>query len=170
MANNAPLQSLALSDIMHTLSPSLGPQNTEQTPYANGTDAQERARSMDPVDLKGYRSKLSEMELLSGENEPATPCERELGNMVLSLLDARQWDPAHLLEQASTISELMQEQELVLKLFSEERERWTAEKEGWERSAEVLISQRTKETPDVLKTEVSSPGIRTGRAADAVCG
>ncbi|KAK0218883.1 hypothetical protein IW262DRAFT_1558558 [Armillaria fumosa] len=75
----------------------------------NGTDAEERARLMDPVDLKGYRSKLSEMGLLSGENKPATPCERELGNMVLSLLDAQQWDPTQLLEQALTISRLMQE-------------------------------------------------------------
>ncbi|KAK0218891.1 hypothetical protein IW262DRAFT_1063368 [Armillaria fumosa] len=153
MANDAPPQSLALSDIMHTLSPSPGPQNTEQSPYTNGTDAKERARSLDPVDLKSYRTKLSEMGLLSGENESATPRERELANMVLSLLDAQQWDPAQLLEQASTISGLMQERELMLELFSEERARWTAEKEGWERSAEALISQRTKETPDVFKTE-----------------
>ncbi len=82
MANDAPPQSLALSDIMHTLSPSPGPQSTE---YANGTDAEERARSPDPpqeVDLKSYRNKLSEMCLLSGENESATPRERELANMV----------------------------------------------------------------------------------------
>ncbi|SJL06782.1 uncharacterized protein ARMOST_10124 [Armillaria ostoyae] len=153
MANDAPPQSLALSDIMHTMSPSPGPQNTEQPQYANG---EERARSLDPlqeVDLKSYRNKLSEMGLLSGENESATPRERELANMVLSLLDARQWDPAQLLEQADTISGLMQERELLLQLFSEERARWEAEKEGWERSAEALISQRTKENPDAFKTE-----------------
>ncbi|KAK0467560.1 hypothetical protein IW261DRAFT_1519432 [Armillaria novae-zelandiae] len=153
MANDAPPQSLALSDIMHTLSPSPSPQNTE---YTNGTDAEERARSPGPsqeADLKSYRSKLSEMGFLSGETDSATPRERELANMVLRLLDARQWDPAQLAEQASTISELMQERDLTLELFSEERARWTAEKEGWERSAEALISQRTKETPDVFKTE-----------------
>ncbi|PBK60297.1 hypothetical protein ARMSODRAFT_730865 [Armillaria solidipes] len=156
MANDAPPQSLALSDIMHTLSPSPGPQNTEQSQYANGTDSEERARSLDPpqeVDLKSCRNKLSEMGLLSGENESATPRERELANMVLSLLDARQWDPAQLLEQADTISGLMQERGLLLQLFSEERARWEAEKEGWERSAEALISQRTKENPDAFKTE-----------------
>ncbi len=82
MANDAPPQSLALSDIMHTLSPSPGPQNTE---YANGTDAEERATSLDPpqeVDLKSYRNRLMEMDLLSGENDSATPRERELANMV----------------------------------------------------------------------------------------
>ncbi|PBK60827.1 hypothetical protein ARMSODRAFT_897550 [Armillaria solidipes] len=168
MANDAPPQSLALSDIMHTLSPSPGPQNTEQSQYANG---EERARSLDPpqeVDLKSCRNKLSEMGLLSDENESATPRERELANMVLSLLDARQWDPTQLLEQAATISGLMQERELLLQLFSEERARWEAEKEGWERSAEALISQRTKENPDAFKTEVSCSWIRTGYIADAV--
>ncbi|KAK0489796.1 hypothetical protein EDD18DRAFT_1188406 [Armillaria luteobubalina] len=153
MANDAPPQGLVLSDIMHSVSPSPGPQNTEQSPYANGADAEERARSMDPVDLKSYQTKLSEMGLLSGENESATPRERELANMVLSLLDAQQWDQTQLLEQASTISGLMQERDLTLELFSEERARWTAEKEGWERSAEALISQRTKDTPDVFKSE-----------------
>ncbi|KAK0234791.1 hypothetical protein EDD85DRAFT_888628 [Armillaria nabsnona] len=153
MANDAPPQSLALSDIMHTLSPSPGPQHTE---YANGTDAEERARSLDPpqeVDLKSYRNRLMEMGLLSDENESAIPRERELANMVLSLLDTRQWDPIQLLEQAETISGLMEERELMLQLFSEERARWKAEKEGWERSAEALISQRSKENPDAFKTE-----------------
>ncbi|PBK83404.1 hypothetical protein ARMGADRAFT_676556 [Armillaria gallica] len=120
MANYAPPQSLALSDIMHTLSPSPGPQITE---YANGTDSEERARSLDPlqeVDLKSYRNRLMEMDLLSGENDSATPRERGLANMVLSLLDTRQWDPTQLLEQAETISGLMQERELKLQLFSEE--------------------------------------------------
>ncbi|SJL06799.1 uncharacterized protein ARMOST_10141 [Armillaria ostoyae] len=129
MANDAPPQSLALSDIMHTLSPSPGPQNTEQSQYANG---EERARSLDPpqeVDLKSCRNKLSEMGLLSDENESATPRERELANM---------------LARCEAVGP---------NLFSEERARWEAEKEGWERSAEALISQRTKENPDAFKTE-----------------
>ncbi|KAK0200439.1 hypothetical protein DFS33DRAFT_1361557 [Desarmillaria ectypa] len=156
MANDSPPQSLALSDIMHTLSPSPGPQHMEQSQYANGTDTEERARSLDPpqeIDLKSYRNKLAEMGLLSGENESATPHELELANMVLSLIDARQWDPTQLFEQAETISGLMQERELMLQLFSEERARWKSEKEGWERSAEALISQKTKEAPDTFKTE-----------------
>ncbi|KAK0187034.1 hypothetical protein F5146DRAFT_1063353 [Armillaria mellea] len=143
MANDAPPQSLALSDIMHTLSPSPGPQNTE---YTNGTDAEDRAGSLDPVDLKSYRTRIAEMGLESDR-------ERELANMVLSLLDGRQWDPTQLVEQAETISGLMQERELLGELFSEERARWEAEKEGWERSAEALIAQRTRENPDVFKTE-----------------
>ncbi|KAK0432602.1 hypothetical protein EV421DRAFT_1719411 [Armillaria borealis] len=155
MANDAPPQSLALSDIMHTLSPSPGPQNTEQSQYANGTDAEERARLLDPpqeVDLKSCQNKLSEMGLLSDENESATPHERELANMV-SCSMLRQWDPMQLLEQAATISGLMQERELLLQLFSGGTGlRWEAEKEGWERSAEALISQRTKDNPDAFKT------------------
>ncbi len=57
----------------------------------------------------------------------------------------------------------------MLQLFSEERARWKAEKEGWERSAEALISQRTKENPDAFKTEVSRSRIRTGYIANPVC-
>ncbi|KAK0447482.1 uncharacterized protein EV420DRAFT_1276173 [Desarmillaria tabescens] len=158
MANDPPPQSLVLSDIMHTLSPSPGPQNTDQSHHANGTDAEERDRSLDPpqeIDLKNYRNRIAEMVLLPSDgNESSTPRERELANMVLSLLDARQWDPAQLFEQADTISGLMQERELILQLFSEERARWKSEREGWERSAEALISQKMREVPDAFRTEV----------------
>ncbi|PBK79244.1 hypothetical protein ARMGADRAFT_951142, partial [Armillaria gallica] len=158
--------SLALSDMMHTLSPSSGSQirSNPSTPT--------RARSPDPpqeVDLKSCRTKLSEMGLLSGENESASPHEGELANMVLSLSNARQWEPTQLLEQAETVSGLMQERELLLQLFSEERARWKVEKEGWERSVEALISQRSKENPDAFKTEVSRSWIRTGHIANSVC-
>ncbi len=63
----------------------------------------------------------------------------------------------------------MQERELLLQLFSEERARWKVEKEGWERSAEALISQRTKENPDAFKTEVSCSWMGIGYIANPVC-
>ncbi|KAG7442118.1 uncharacterized protein BT62DRAFT_457898 [Guyanagaster necrorhizus] len=168
MANDLPPQSLALSDIIHTMSPSPAPQNMEQSQSVNGTDTEERARSLDPpqvIDLKSYRHKLSEMGFSSSETESATSRERELANMVLSLLDAGRWDPTQLFKQAETISGLMQERELMLQLFSEERARWKSEKEGWERSAEALIAQKTKEAPDAFKTEVSHSRITTRNSA-----
>ncbi|KAK0229277.1 hypothetical protein EDD85DRAFT_957673 [Armillaria nabsnona] len=67
-----------------TLSPSPSPQNAEQSQYANDTDSEERARSLDPpqeIDLKSCQNKLSEISLLSDENDSAAPHERERANM-----------------------------------------------------------------------------------------
>ena len=54
-------------------------------------------------------------------------------------------DPAQLASQAETISELSVHRDLLLKQQSEDRARWSAERETWARTAEALLIKRREE-------------------------
>ncbi|KXN88983.1 hypothetical protein AN958_06445 [Leucoagaricus sp. SymC.cos] len=69
--------------------------------------------------------------------------EKELGGMVVKLLDSFV-DPSQLHRQAEFISWLGAQRDLLVQSFEEERRRWEAEREGWTRMAEALLSQRAR--------------------------
>lgn len=47
-----------------------------------------------------------------------------------------------LLRQADVIAGLKEQRDFLIREADRERERWTAEREGWDRQAEALIAQR----------------------------
>lgn len=53
-------------------------------------------------------------------------------------------DPTQLHRQAETIANLTAQRDYIVREMEEERERWRAEREVWDRTAEALLSQRTK--------------------------
>lgn len=53
-------------------------------------------------------------------------------------------DPSQLERQAETIANLTTHRDFLAEQMEEERERWQAEREGWDRAAEALLSQRNK--------------------------
>ena len=57
------------------------------------------------------------------------------------------------MSQASTISSLLTQRDLLLREREEERERWESERQGWDRIAEALI--RTKMWGGSVGEEVS---------------
>ncbi|KAF5364173.1 hypothetical protein D9756_000120 [Leucocoprinus leucothites] len=75
--------------------------------------------------------------------EDLTSRERELGGMVIRLLDSFV-DPTQLHRQAEFIQWLGSQRDLLVQSFEEERRRWEVEREGWTRMAEALLSQRAR--------------------------
>jgi hypothetical protein len=53
-------------------------------------------------------------------------------------------DPSQLLRQAEFITWLGSQRDLLVRSFEEERQRWEAEREGWDRMAEALLAQQAK--------------------------
>jgi hypothetical protein len=53
-------------------------------------------------------------------------------------------DPTQLERQADTIADLRAQRDFIARQAEEERERWQSERESWDRSAEALISQRSR--------------------------
>lgn len=62
---------------------------------------------------------------------------------VVKLLDSF-IDPAQLLRQAEFITWLGSQRDLLVRSFEEERQRWEAERDGWNRMAEALLAQQAK--------------------------
>ncbi|KAF8805994.1 hypothetical protein BYT27DRAFT_7025856, partial [Phlegmacium glaucopus] len=162
---------LALSDIMHHMSPSPVPAEDLRTgedsemrgPYPNGS-RREREGSPEPLtepDVVTIRRRLRALGFsLGGDwNESgigedltrhsddlgnATPRERELVNMVLRLTDPLPVDSTQLERQADAISVLTLQRDFLVRQAEEDRERWRSEREGWDRMAEALLSHRNR--------------------------
>lgn len=77
MANDPPTPSLALSDIMHTMSPSPAPQPTN-----DGLQKELSAEPLSEADIAAMRRRIHDMGIGSGENENAGSREKELADMV----------------------------------------------------------------------------------------
>ncbi|KAF6748967.1 hypothetical protein DFP72DRAFT_552276 [Ephemerocybe angulata] len=180
---------LALSDIMHTMSPSPVPSTQEGgkltgigtldgmgygedpdslglldmdavTPKATGGHALPledtgRYASPEPVteeDTAHFRDRLVKMGLsVDGtkktEGLHLSSREEELLDMVLTLTRAPIVSSTQLATQAELIASLQVQREHMFQEIEEERAIWDAERAGWERMAEALISQRNKSSP-----------------------
>ncbi|KDR84420.1 hypothetical protein GALMADRAFT_712251 [Galerina marginata CBS 339.88] len=159
--------SLALSDIMHHMSPSPAPFE-EQGSMGNITEAASigggpLGRDASPeiynaVDVTPMRQRLEELGFLvarprNGEqglvdltsNNNTSSREKELLDMVIRLTEALPVDPAQLERQAGTIANLTTQRDFIALQAEEERARWRSERESWERSAEALLSQRNRQ-------------------------
>ncbi|KAH7923622.1 hypothetical protein BV22DRAFT_1036102 [Leucogyrophana mollusca] len=112
---------LALSDIMHVMSP---PPHDDDTPH----------------DFQALRKRALE---ISAADQPTT-INKELLDMVMRLTSAVPPDPDQLIRQAELISGLAEQRDFLMRQAEEQRLRWDAEKDGWARMAEALIAQQTR--------------------------
>ncbi|PPQ92773.1 hypothetical protein CVT25_003882 [Psilocybe cyanescens] len=151
--------SLALSDIMHHMSPSPVPPDEHVTnvyDFGSGegsNNANSSTESYNQVDVAGVRRRLNELgypvarHRNGGDNDMQSGIssrEKELLDMVLSLMNSVPIDPAQLERQADTISDLTVQRDFLTRQAEEDRERWKSERESWERTAEALLTQRNK--------------------------
>ncbi|PPQ97743.1 hypothetical protein CVT26_001775 [Gymnopilus dilepis] len=172
LQGNPPLPlPLALSDIMHHMSPSPAPTTGDyvmgvagaagdisvpSTLNSNFVDGEPQSQE---IDVDGIRRRLEELGLFSQNGDVqtnVTPRERELVEMVIRLT-ASPIDPAQLERQAETIASLTAQRDFVIREVEEERERWRSEKEGWDRTAEALLTFRQKQnkSEDVERMKAS---------------
>ncbi|KAF5329057.1 hypothetical protein D9611_013878 [Ephemerocybe angulata] len=182
---------LALSDIMHTMSPSPVPSTQEGkltgigtldgmgygedpdslglldmdsdavTPKAaagQGLPLEDTGRYASPEPVTEevtahFRDRLVKMGLsVDGTKKTVeglhlSSREEELLDMVLTLTRAPIVSSTQLVTQAELIASLQVQREHMFQEIEEERAIWDAERAGWERMAEALISQRNKSAP-----------------------
>ncbi|KDQ63985.1 hypothetical protein JAAARDRAFT_214613 [Jaapia argillacea MUCL 33604] len=143
---NSDAPPLHLSDIIHTLSPSPVPSVPPPHPIQNlGED----------VDVGGVGRQdenlgvPEEMQASSSSLRPSPqPHPR-------SSSSSPPPSPSQLLRQAQTISQLTHQRNLLLTQAEEERERWAAERLGWQRMAEALIAARKGENVTYREEELA---------------
>ncbi|EPQ58874.1 hypothetical protein GLOTRDRAFT_135891 [Gloeophyllum trabeum ATCC 11539] len=153
--NEAP--PLELSDIMHPLSPSpapLPPEAPQEPPAepppssvnhaAARTSRSPSPEPLDHIEFQELKQKIRNMGLLDRGSADLTPRERELATIVLRLTSMTYPDSSQLVRQAETIAHLTRQRDFLLRQAEEERIRWEAEREGWDRMAEALISNRSR--------------------------
>ncbi|KAJ3491550.1 hypothetical protein NLJ89_g11329 [Agrocybe chaxingu] len=167
MSSNDNPPTLDLSDIMHHMSPSPVPFDEQPLPSTNSneqTPKHNRDASPEPIsraDVQTIRRRLEEMGLIATRQRTAAEAaesssrrlissgnassrEKELVDMILHLTDIVPVDPAQLEQQATTISRLTAQRDFLVAQAEEERQWWQSEREGWDRMAEALLSQRNR--------------------------
>ncbi|XP_006456888.1 hypothetical protein AGABI2DRAFT_122770 [Agaricus bisporus var. bisporus H97] len=116
-------------------------------PHRRSSPQSPNSHSEQPLaeeDVVKMRARIADMGLSSdAEVQNLTSKEKELGGMVVKLLDSF-IDPAQLLRQAEFITWLGSQRDLLVRSFEEERQRWEAERDGWNRMAEALLAQQAK--------------------------
>ncbi|KAK7441007.1 hypothetical protein VKT23_016788 [Stygiomarasmius scandens] len=166
---------LALSDIMHQMSPSPVPSSssdplqvradaTNVSLELEGNDSEPEPVTDEEVSL--FRSRLDELGLNLG-NASLNAREKELAHMVLRLTEPSRPSSAQLVQQASVIAELTSQRDFLIQKADEEKARWFCEKDGWERSAEALIAQRNRKDYYNPRNEETEKVIATIRAENA---
>ncbi|CAA7259434.1 unnamed protein product [Cyclocybe aegerita] len=168
MSSNDNPPTLDLSDIMHHMSPSPVPFEEPPLPPATNSDEQtpknNRDASPEPIsesNIQTIRRRLEEMGLVATRQRIAAEAgessssrlissgntssrEKELVDMILRLTDVVPVDPAQLEQQATTISRLTAQRDFLVAQAEEERQWWQSEREGWDRMAEALLSQKNR--------------------------
>ncbi|KAG6848941.1 hypothetical protein H0H93_012583, partial [Arthromyces matolae] len=150
-ARDATNSGLQLHDILANMSPSPAPLQPEFI--------QNRARSATPeilteTDIMQMRHRTIELKSSSHGVSALTPKESELLNMVRRLTDSPLIDPGQLMRQAEVISRLTAQRDFLIRQMEEERGRWASQRDGWERMAEALISQRSKSLSGPTKEDI----------------
>ncbi|KAG6369636.1 hypothetical protein JVT61DRAFT_14205 [Boletus reticuloceps] len=135
---------LALDDLVHLMSPSPAPQT-----LLDDSDMPPRTKSTSPdplpeSDIVQMRRKVMEICHNDKTDAQLSPREKELVEMVLRLTTIVGPGPDQLLRQAEMVSALIQQRDLLLHQFEEQRLRWNSEKDGWARMAEALLAQQAK--------------------------
>ncbi|KAF8178021.1 hypothetical protein BJ912DRAFT_826972, partial [Pholiota molesta] len=143
---------LALSDIMHHMSPSPVPSDVASMVIDRASGIEDQAAAPDPLseaDVLAMRQRLAQMVLRQNgsiwvADSNLSSREKELVDMVLRLTATLPMDTTQLHRQAETIANLTTQRDYIVREMEEERERWRAEREVWDRTAEALLAQRTK--------------------------
>ncbi|KAF7984733.1 hypothetical protein HWV62_11670 [Athelia sp. TMB] len=147
------LPPLVLSDIVHGMSPSPGPQDTtpdrdvmwnhtsEQFDEERITVMRKRVLELSSIPGTGHELNFSESEML--EMVVKQPrCVSDPAMQVLALTSRSDASSAQLLHQAELIANLTEQRDFLIREANAQKERWKAERAGWEREAEALITQR----------------------------
>ena len=81
---------------------------------------------------------------------------RNNGNLcqVLRLTDPLPVDPSQLERQADVISILTAQRDFLVRQAEEDRDRWRSEREGWDRVAEALLSNRNRSGKFSMREDV----------------
>ena len=111
------------------------------------------------VELKGGLSK--------GKGKEST-VEHELVDMVLRGTNYAMQLQSQLHDQAETISLLIRQRDFILSRQDEERQMWEVEKKGWDRTAEALLCQVSKATPNFYREHVSCGLLWISTCPDAL--
>jgi hypothetical protein len=165
---------LALSDIMHGIA--AGPETP--VPAEDDTEKIIAAESSTPEPLDNAQIELMRTRVLelivSGASKMNTSSrEKELlemvhlfpylfwvnssakfGPKVIRLTSAHMPDVGQLCTQANTIQELCRQRDFIIKEVEEERARWEAERLGFDRVAEALITRRSHGGESTYREEV----------------
>ncbi|EIM88615.1 uncharacterized protein STEHIDRAFT_54031 [Stereum hirsutum FP-91666 SS1] len=145
MAHDGLAPPLALSDILHTLSPSPAPQQFSNQPSTPRPPSPPRSpEPLNQTQIDSMRDRVLEIRGQGDNTVGLSSRETELVNMVLRLTYARIPEPSQVLEQANTIYQLTQQREFMLHEITAERSRWTAERDGFARMTEALISRHSR--------------------------
>ncbi|KAA1466619.1 hypothetical protein DENSPDRAFT_926000 [Dentipellis sp. KUC8613] len=142
MALDAPAPVLALSDIIHNMSPSPAPQLSDDAPDGAARPPSSSPEPLDSAQVEAMRKRAVELSLLGKIS--LSPKEKELVVMVLRLTSSSVPDTAQILAQAETIADLTQQRDFLCRTFDEERARWEVEKQSFDRTAEALIGKRSR--------------------------
>ncbi|KZT29515.1 hypothetical protein NEOLEDRAFT_1056832, partial [Neolentinus lepideus HHB14362 ss-1] len=74
-------------------------------------------------------------------------------HQVLRLTSVEPPDPSQIVRQAETIAQLTRQRDFLIRQAEDARERWDAEKEGWNRMAEALIAHHAKSDHSTYRDE-----------------
>ncbi|KAJ3574683.1 hypothetical protein NP233_g1588 [Leucocoprinus birnbaumii] len=154
MGSDPPLQSLKMSnsspDTRANIGPSIFKEISQRPESPEPLSEEDIAHIRSRVVDMGFGSDWKSQNALSPGD--LTLRENELGSMVVRLLGSFV-DPVQLHRQAEFISWLGNQRDLLVQSFEEERKRWEAEREGWARMAEALLSQRAKAANSAQRDE-----------------
>ncbi|EGN94948.1 hypothetical protein SERLA73DRAFT_113661 [Serpula lacrymans var. lacrymans S7.3] len=144
--------SLALSDIVHIMSPSPVPQASLDDSHL----LRQKSSTPEPLqesEVQKMRTRIVDMGFSGIDQVNASSREKELLDMITRLTNAVRLDPEQLMRQASTISRLTEQRSYLVYQAEEQRLRWESERDGWTRMAEALIGQQNKNAGSIYREE-----------------
>ncbi|TFY83974.1 hypothetical protein EWM64_g35 [Hericium alpestre] len=124
------------------MSPSPAPQLIDDSLDTAARPSSHSPEPLDAAQVEAMRKRAVELSLQGKMSMSAK--EKELAIMVLRLTSCSVPDVSQILAQADTISDLTRQRDFLYKEIEEERARWEAEKQGFERIAEALIGKRSR--------------------------
>lgn len=107
-------------------------------------------------DLQAMRNKASDVLSGSFTSGYAELSVQEFAEMVMQLSTSEIRLRSQVYEQAETIAHLLKQHELLVERMEEEKGRWDAERESWNRTAEVLIAQASRSSGNIYKEQTVS--------------
>ncbi|THH07928.1 hypothetical protein EW146_g9159 [Bondarzewia mesenterica] len=138
MAHDTP--ALALSDIIHTMSPSPAPNTNDDDADASTPPPSASPEPLNLAEIESIKKALPGDPRI--ESLEAQHLSKRKGVIRLTSFDIPQ--PAQLHAQAETIHGLTRQREYLTKVFADERARWEAERDNFSREAEALIARRSR--------------------------
>ncbi|KAF9649652.1 hypothetical protein BDM02DRAFT_3186141 [Thelephora ganbajun] len=150
---------LALSDIMHSFTPSPGHEGEVDEDQDRAHPEAYRTVSPEPLDqteIDSIKSRLLQLGIGTSPEPGLSTRERELGDMLLRFTTSVRSDSSQLVAQAETIHQLAQQRDQLLRQTQEEKLRWDAERDLWVRTSEALLTKRRADVEALHPEETES--------------